>query len=388
MLQPPASLETYRLFYTCHICKRRTMLPNEEGGGLHWWTCALAPSSSLVPIETNVEGIAPSPSDVRGQQPSLTSPETGAVGQHSFDGRYTLVLPTTEELNLRHGSWAKRRAEIRAVMGQGMAGRNRLARWDSCGAQAMLHWHKSGQYVLCQAFCCHDRFCVPCSRSRSRCISENLSKKIDSAATRFVTLTLSSDDTPLSKQLDRLYRSFRTLRADEWWSKNVSGGCSFLEVTINPKSGQWHPHLHPLIQGSYLPQAVLSRKWFAITGNSPIVDIRAVPCNASVCLYVSKYASKCLDDSVFTNADKLSEMMCSMGGRRFCLTFGAWRGWKILEHTPLDMSEFKPAGSLTHITKEASLGDSFAIRTLNALRKNLRWEALNPNAAEDALYTM
>lgn len=256
--------------------------------------------------------------------------------------------------------------------------------WDCCGSQAMLSWHKSGQWVLCQAFTCHDRFCHPCSISRSKRIAANLSSKLQQSGVRFCTLTLSSDHTPLTKQIDRLYRSFRTLRADAWWEKNVVGGCAFLEITFNTALQMWHPHLHPLIQGEYLPQSVLSRKWLAITGNSPIVHIKAVPDINRVAHYVAKYAAKGMDDSVFTSTDRLQEWILASSGRRICMTFGKWRGWKLLQHQPLDMSEFKPVGSLTHVTQQAALGSKWAIDTLNAVRKNLRWDSLNPDAIDDA----
>jgi hypothetical protein len=257
--------------------------------------------TSLVPIETNVESeISPAPgtSDSPDQAPR---PGAGAVGKHDFSGRFTMCLPSKEELELRHGCWHRRRQMIRTLLETGIAGRTRRDRWDSCGAQAMLSWHKS------------------------------------------------------------------------------------VEVTFNPTTQQWHPHLHPITSGSYMPQDVLSRKWKAITGNSPIVHIKAIPDAEIVAGYVSKYAAKCMDNSVFENQDKLSELLVALGGRRFCLTFGSWRGWKLLEHTPLDMSDFKPIGTLTSITHDAACGDALAIRTLNALRRNLRWEDLNPDALEDAL---
>ena len=340
----------------------------------------LPPSASVLPIETNV-GQKDSPLYERdGELTTAFGPPAAPIGSHGLDGRYSMILPTLEELNLRHLCWSKRRGQVLAAASTGAFGRNRLLAFNCCGSQAMLSWHKSGQWVLCQSFTCHDRFCTPCARARSARIASNLSKKISKSGSRFVTLTLSSDATPLTKQIDRLYRSFRTLRADEWWQHNVSGGCAFLEVTHNPHTGLWHPHLHPIIQGSFLPQHVLARKWFAITGNSPIVHIKAVADGETIARYVSKYAAKCMDDSVFDDRERLQELMISQSGRRFCMTFGNWRGWKLNEHEPLDMSEFKPAGSLTRITALASQGDSFAVRTLNALRKNLRWDSLNPEA--------
>lgn len=329
----------------------------------------------------------PDPSDACPEPSDPPSPEAGAVGKHGFDGRYTLVLPTLEETTLRHATWANRRRQIREQMARSLFSRGRLSRWDCCGAQAMLSWHRSGQWVLCQAFYCHDRFCHPCSIARSRRLSENISAKLKGQEARFLTLTLSSDDTTLSKQLDRLYRSFRTLRADDWWSKNVQGGCATLEVTLNIKTGQWHPHLHPVVVGNYLPQAVLSRKWLAITGNSPIVHIKLIPDCNTVARYIAKYAGKGMDDSVFSNPDKLQEWLIAASGRRLCMTFGDWRKTKLLDSTPLDMSEFRVVGSLTYVTQQAACGEAWAVRTLNALRTNLRWEALNADALDDALYS-
>lgn len=342
-------------------------------------------SSSLVPIETNGFSSTPGKTEDAKTEAHPSPPPASGTSHHSMDGRYTMTLPTQEELQLRHACWADRRRQIREQMATIHAGKHRLAAWDACGSQALLHWHKSGQWVLCQAFLCHDRFCYPCSRSRSRTISENLSRKISGSGVRFITLTLTSDRTPLFKQIDRLYRCFKTLRADDWWSKNVSGGAAFLEVTYNPLLQMWHPHLHPVVQGNYLPQDVLSRKWLAITGNSPIVHIKLVPVANTVANYVAKYAAKGMDDSVFSDPNRLQEWLISASGRRLCSTFGNWRGWKLTEHQPIDMNDFRPVGSLTQVTRDAACGDALAIRTLNALRRNLRWEELNPDAYEDAL---
>lgn len=344
--------------------------------------------TSLVPIETNVPIDPPPESKPAGKPAHPPQPEADAIGKHGFDGRYTLMLPTREEVELRHGTWANRRRQIREQMATLIFGKNRLARWDSCGAQALLSWHKSGQWVLCQAFFCHDRFCHPCSISRSRRLASNISTLLKGKVARFLTLTLAADQTTLSAQLDRLYRCFKTLRGDEWWEHNVQGGCATLEVTLNPTTKLWHPHLHPVVVGNYLPQAVLSRKWLAITGNSPIVHIKLIPDVDSVARYVAKYAGKGMDDSVFDDPTRLKEWLISSSGRRLCMTFGNWRRHKLLDHTPLDMTEFRPAGSLTHVTQQAALGEKWAINTLNALRKNLRWENLNPDALDDAIPPM
>lgn len=339
-------------------------------------------SSSLVPIETNVETTNYPVDDACPPPEDPPQPEANAQGVHHLNGAYTIKTASLEEQKFRHAAWSRRRQESRHALQRCHAGRGRLERWDGCGSDTQLYWHKSGSHVLAICFCCHDRFCWPCARTRSRRIAENLSRKIILARSRFLTLTLSSDDTPLSQQITRLYRCFKTLRQDQWWGDNVTGGAAFLEVTLNKHTNRWHPHLHPLVQGNYLPQSVLSRKWLALTGNSPIVHIKLVPDARTIANYVCKYASKCIDDSVFDDPDKLQELMISLGGRRLCLTFGDWRGWKLLEAAQMDLSEYKSAGSLLDLTDAASSGDQFAQRTLANCRKNLKWQDLQPETDE------
>jgi hypothetical protein len=58
---------------------------------------------------------------------------------------------------------------------------------------------------------------------------------------------------------------------------HVAGGIAVEEVTRNARTGEWHPHLH-LVIDSALPEAVLQGKlaelWAAVTGDSHIIDGR------------------------------------------------------------------------------------------------------------------
>jgi len=148
---------------------------------------------------------------------------------------------------------------------------------------------------------------------------------------RFVTLTLRHSRTPLEDQLDRLYRSFNVLRRRKFWLAHVDGGAAFCETKVSEKDGLWHPHLHLVVVGSYMDQRTLSQEWLAVTGDSSVVDISRVRDEKTVGFYITKYVSKPLDSSLFTDESLLQEAIVALSGRRLCMTFGSWRGTPLVE---------------------------------------------------------
>jgi hypothetical protein len=261
-----------------------------------------------------------------------------------------------------------------------------MERWDGCGGEAWVLWDHDGKRLVVLAQHCHDRFCWPCATTRSRQIAKNLHTHLAKLQTRFVTLTLRSTDSPLTSQIDRLYRSFRALRADPWWNANVSGSATFCEITLDPRTLLWHPHLHPVVSGKFLPQEVLSKKWFGITGDSPIVHIKAVPSPQVVSNYVCKYASKPMDASVFADDERLTELVVSMQGRRLCLTTGGWQKLKLTAKPPaLDTSKFENLGRLNSISEQAQWGDKKATAILANLQRGCTWEDITPLENHDDL---
>ena len=170
---------------------------------------------------------------------------------------------------------------------------------------------------------CRDRFCRPCARDRAARVAHNLVAQLAGKPHRFVTLTLCSSDADLPDQLDRLYRSFRCLRRCRWWSVTVAGGVSFLEITRNPTTGQWHPHLHLIIEGSFLPQSQLSARWHEITGDSYIVHVRLVRDSSRDAHYVAKYLGNPFEAAVYRDPLALDQAMRAISGRRCMMTFGS-----------------------------------------------------------------
>ena len=206
--------------------------------------------------------------------------------------------------------------------------RNRFA---ECGAGLWVQMRDDHQDIRLVANCCHDRFCIPCGNARAAVLLGNLRRKVADLRPLFVTFTLRHSPTPLKDQIDRLFRSFLALRRRAFFKDRVRGGAAFLELKISSKDGLWHPHLHILADGSFLPHADLAAEWHAITGDSSIVDVRRPPDVAQVASYVTKYVTKPADSTVFDHPDKLDEMIIALKGRHLVECFGTWRGLKLLK---------------------------------------------------------
>lgn len=323
-------------------------------------SCRLAPkgeagtpalSSSLEPLETSPP---PSPAHI----------------DHTRLGKVTAYTPRTvteEESHFRHSGWAVRRRKVyHALMSTGQS-ENRIAAFANCGSALFVAVdHGSGNARLtCNA--CHDRFCVVCGRTKARVISAATTALIKAHSTRFLTLTLRASDTPLVDQLGRITRDFTVLRRRAWWKEHVDGGAAFLEVKVGENSGRWHVHLHVLVAGTYLPQAELSREWYAVTGDSFIVDVRECTDPAGRSRYVTKYVTKPASAEVFEDAARLEEFVKAIKGKRLCNTFGSWRGTCLDPSAPAE-GEWESVGELSVVMRRAAGGDGASLRLLLLLR--------------------
>lgn len=143
-----------------------------------------------------------------------------------------------------------------------------------------------------------------------------------------MTLTLRHSKTPLRDQLKRLTTCFNALKRREWWKSAVQGGVMFTEIKIG-RDGLWHVHCHCIVESSWLDQGKLSDEWHAVTGDSPVVDVRLIRNAEEVAGYVAKYGSKPCDRSVIFSPERLRESISALKGSRLATTFGEWRGTKL-----------------------------------------------------------
>jgi len=184
---------------------------------------------------------------------------------------------------------------------------------------------ETGQVHVCSNSC-RQRWCPICAGGRSNYIVKSLepwTQKVKHP--RFLTLTLKHSNAPLFHQIDTLYRHFRNLRRDKQFKKYVSGGVWFFQVKLSDRSDQWHPHLHCLIQGKYLPHEWISRKWKRITKTSNVVDIRAVRNKSEVAKYVARYCARPTQLSKYP-LELRQEIFEALHARRLCGKWGTAKG--------------------------------------------------------------
>jgi len=193
--------------------------------------------------------------------------------------------------------------------------------------------------------------------------------QVKSGPIRFLTLTLKHSDAPLSKQIDRIYQSFRRLRKAAFWVDAVTGGCAVLEITHGWKDERWHVHLHCLLQGGYVAHADLRAEWWRITRDSNIVDIRACHDPEHATKYITKYVTKPLPNTVINKPGPLVELIGACGSRRLVLTWGTWRGVKL--SAKLDTTVWKSLCPLQVLYDRKEAGDLNACVTLMALERQI-----------------
>lgn len=320
------------------------------------------------------------PGNVGDVDPPLTSVHTlesngGLVVEQA---RKPLIDPLTGHVNeeyeapayvstcFRHSGWHRERHRVYDALNRTQRSVSRRLAFARCGSTYHVLRSKTDptQHRLA-AKACHDRFCKVCGGERSRLIAVNVKAFLKGHPCRFVTLTLRNNGQSLQVQLDRLYKGFQALRKSIVWKKTQRGGVAFLEVKRSSKTGLWHPHMHVLTQGSFIPQAKLSQTWLAITGDSHVVDVRCVKDEAHAVAYVAKYASKPMDPSTLDNDEHLDETVLALEGRRLVTTFGKWRGLKVTSKPDKDAWEI--AGTLDEFADRAVAGDATAERIVRSL---------------------
>lgn len=259
----------------------------------------------------------------------------------------------------RHSGWRPNRTRVYAGLRTAGCNDNRLERFRTCGANAWVleDRNQPGHYRLTADYC-HDRFCQPCATERSHRITHNLCKHVGKRYLRFITLTLRTGTEPLTESLDCLFASFTKVRRSKVWTTCIDGGVAFLEVKWNPDSQRWHPHLHCLVVGRYVPHPLLKAAWLKATGDSFVVDIRPARDNAIVGSYVTKYASKPLNQSFVAIPARLAEAIAALHGRKLCMTFGTFRDVRLLDSD--DVGDWKPVCRLADLLDRVKTSDSKA----------------------------
>ena len=172
---------------------------------------------------------------------------------------------------------------------------DRFLKWaynvENCGSYLEFYnWQVAGLKVKTAIFC-KDRLCPLCNWRRSLRMFAKLSKIIQSQTYQrtgyknlFLTLTVQNCNIDeLHTAIEHIFYSFKKFTENKAIKNAVKGYFRALEITFNPVTQTFHPHLHVIlaVPGSYfktyyLSQAKLTFYWQKSLNveYTPIVDIR------------------------------------------------------------------------------------------------------------------
>ena len=280
----------------------------------------------------------------------------------------SVELQTDPIYSYRHSGWSRLRKAVWHALLSTDTSPTRLARFAYCGSNAWVcHAEGDPDRLRIVANYCRDRFCRPCANARARRLTATIQPFLERKRLRFVTLTLKSSATPLHSQISRLQKCFRRLRQRRLWKDHVEGGLAVLELTYSVERKQWHPHLHVLTEGKYLPDHLLKDAWLDVTGDSSIVDVRAVHGVGHAVRYIVKYIAKGVPGSILFNPRLATEAVIALTGKRVCWCVGTWHNLKLTEDLP-DVV-WVPIESLHALLSAAARRVPVAMEILGRLQK-------------------
>lgn len=213
--------------------------------------------------------------------------------------------------------------------------RNRYTSYSNqlhnCRTQAWFARHIESGMVRVISSACRLRWCPLCAKARRTYITAQVANWIEhSRYHKFATFTLKHSEEDLTFQINRLYKCFQKLKKSVFFKKHVKRGIWFFQIKRSKQTQQWHPHLHCIITGSWIPYNDLRKTWLKITKDSSVVDIRPVKDPEGCANEVARYAAS--PANLTTNdAQDYLEIFESLYGRRIC---GAWKLKGVVALTP------------------------------------------------------
>jgi len=218
-------------------------------------------------------------------------------------------------------------------------------RFLTCHSKAMFAREKTTGFVRVLARSCHLRFCPICNRAKENIIRRNVSDWLKKQKyPKFLTLTMKNTTDDLRSEIDRLYDCFKQLRRLKLFKKQVGSGIWFFQITRSKDHQSWHPHLHCLITGKFLPIGRLRRDWERITGDSFICNIKMIKDQDKATCEVARYAARSCNILTLT-IDEIFELDMALRRRRICGTWGSAHKQRLTSPPKYKSEEWTIVGS-------------------------------------------
>lgn len=243
----------------------------------------------------------------------------------------TTKTPRQHNLN----SWTqKKRAALKVAARLEAAGYpDRAARMRQCSRILVTRSCPEGHtHRVVEAFFCRDRACPVCSWRLARRSAGRLCAALSDVGGRALLLTLtlrSCAAADLRETIRDLLASWSRFARRARVERAFDGWFRALEITFNPTTQEWHPHIHVLLHvadprayfaegsGVYITHSEIIELWrsAARLDYAPSVDIRAVR-SWRAALEVSKYATKSADILSLTESADLRAWVLAVHGTR------------------------------------------------------------------------
>lgn len=231
---------------------------------------------------------------------------------------------------------------------------------SSCRSSAWFARHRDTGEVRVAANSCHLRWCPVCAKSKRNYISHEVANWVrESDHPKFVTLTMKHSTAPLAHQVYWLYRHFQVLRRRKDFRDAVPGGIWFFQIKKSVTDHLWHPHLHLLIVGDYVPRRRLSYMWSQVTFGSTVIDIRTITDPDRASRDAARYAA-CPGSLVGLSLDDACELVGAMHGRRICGTWGTGRAVSLRPAKLKDRTKWEDIGGFSIVYGCRNTDDSAA----------------------------
>jgi len=202
-------------------------------------------------------------------------------------------------------------------------------RLQNCRKQAYFVQHIETHEIRVQSSRCKLRWCPICRDVSRHIVTTAVAEWLkEQKYPKMLTFTLRHNDDPLDKQISRLYDCFRKIRRRVFFSRKVRGGVWFFQLKWNFQTETWHPHIHCLVSGDFIPQKPLAKLWEEVTGDSMICDVRPIKDPESACTEVARYATSPADITRMPLEQAL-DVYYATRDRRICGTWGNARGLKL-----------------------------------------------------------
>jgi len=165
---------------------------------------------------------------------------------------------------------------------------------------------------------CHHRICPDCAPIRASRLANAHERLTGQPNLKHLVLTFKNTPQLSADTIPWMQQCLTRLRHRKVFARAWRGGIYAFEFTYTKAKG-WHPHIHALVDGDYIPQAVISKAWKEVTGSSDVVWIERARNSRQVLKYILKPGAELLGDPV-----ALDNFLTVIHGRHLVSGWGRW----------------------------------------------------------------